>query len=78
MTASPNEAGCWCASESKCPHSISSKLLSSWDEVERAVDEVIQQFDQSSIIRFLKRDLDGNLLHSVGRVKEVLVLSSLF
>lgn len=58
---------CWCASASKCPHGISAKLPALWEDMEKVIDEVLQQFDRKTIKRFLKRDVDGN---SKGTVAE--------
>ena len=75
MAANPTEGGCWCASDSKCPHAITSKLNSLWDEAENSVDEVLSMFDRKSMQNFLKRDLDGNPVgNSVGKVKDVRII----
>jgi hypothetical protein len=75
MTANPNEAACWCASDGKCPHPVSAKIASLWEELEQSVDDVLGMFDRKSMQNFLKRDLDGNPVNGggVGRIKDVSV-----
>ena len=34
------EGLCWCASDSKCPHSISSKLPVLWEDMEKVRNEL--------------------------------------
>jgi hypothetical protein len=75
MATNPNEAACWCASDGKCPHTVSSKIQSVWEELEQGVDEVLGMFDRKSMHNFLKRDLDGNPINAaVGKVKDVRLL----
>jgi hypothetical protein len=48
---------CWCASgDSKCPHHINTRINGLWNEMEAAVDEVLEQFDRRSIKRYLSKD----------------------
>ena len=48
---------CWCASgDAKCPHNINSRINGLWNEMEAAVDEVLEQFDRRSIKKFLSKD----------------------
>ena len=50
---------CWCASEGRCPHKIQDKISGQWNEMEKAIDDILSQFDRRSIKKFLKRDPDG-------------------
>ena len=48
---------CWCASgDSKCPHNINSRINGLWNEMEAAVDEVLEQFDRRSIKKYLTKE----------------------
>ena len=47
---------CWCASDSKCPHSINSRINGLWNEMEGAVDEVLEAFDRRTIKKYLAKE----------------------
>jgi hypothetical protein len=51
---------CWCASDSRCPHRIVDKIPTLWNEMEKAIDDQLGQFDRRSIKKFLKRAPDGS------------------
>lgn len=55
-------AVCWCAGGDigKCPHNVSTKIQSNWEELEQTIDTTLRQFDRKTIRKFLKRDVDGN------------------
>lgn len=54
------EAVCWCCTDSKCPHPISAKLSSVWDEIEAEIDKILIEFDRKALRAYLKHDVDGN------------------
>ena len=47
---------CWCASDSKCPHNINSRINGLWNELEGAVDEVLEAFDRRTIKKYLAKE----------------------
>lgn len=54
-------ASCWCSSDNKCPHGVSGKVQSLWDEIESVIDNTLKEFDRKAIRTFLsKRDISGN------------------
>jgi len=54
-------ASCWCSSDVRCPHGVSAKVSSLWDEIETVIDSTLKEFDRKAIRSFLsKRDLSGN------------------
>ena len=57
---------CWCASDAKCPHKIQDKILGSWNEMEKSIDEILGRFDRRSIKQFLKRAPDGTEKPTTG------------
>lgn len=65
------EGLCWCASDKRCPHGISTKLPGAWEELENIVDDVLQQFDRKSVKRYLRKDMEGNTKAEMsGHLKE--------
>ncbi len=54
------EAVCWCCTDAKCPHPISAKLSSAWDEIEEEIDKILIEFDRKSLRNYLKHDINGN------------------
>ena len=57
-------SSCWCSGDVKCPHSVEKKLVSVWEDAEKSIDVILQEFDRKTIKTFLKRDLDGNTKNS--------------
>ena len=60
-------ASCWCTSDSRCPHGVSVKVSSLWDEIESVIDSTLKEFDRKAVRSFLsKRDVSGNLKLSLS------------
>ena len=54
------EAVCWCCTDAKCPHPISAKLSSAWDDIEEEIDRILIEFDRKTLRNYLKHDVNGN------------------
>ena len=49
-------ATCWCSSDTKCPHGISTKIPNVLDELEIIIDSILQQFDRKTVKKYLKHN----------------------
>jgi hypothetical protein len=47
---------CWCTTDVRCPHPISSKLAQYWKQNEELVDDIIGQFDRIAVTKYLRKD----------------------
>ena len=76
MAAQEKEYGpCWCVSEDKCPHPLTSKYPVQEAELEKIIDKILKQFDRRSIKQYLKEQSASKgqsmVLKDGGKLQEV-------